>query len=231
MRAPRTEFRIVRSGYGEENVLRGLFSAFLDSGAADSVLSVQLPNPRRKTGPRTDSSVGVMVRVHRGREIADLFQKWADASTLASYLLRDADGLVKDLVQEYRAFKWTVHVLDPIVGARHRELIGERAAALPSDPVKSFSVKSANLVGKFLKECGDGKVPTTSQGPDGKIITMTPSLWIRASLTERGLKCHMPSPSLRELQRLYQRLSKVVDLSGPLEEVFRLADVGTIMGS
>lgn len=220
----RIEYGTSNASSPEDNILRGLFTFFLNTGAMDGLMAAASLQP---ASARTDHVGAAFLKLHGG-EFRDGFVEWAESDALASFLLSNKG--VKDALRDrFRDLSYST-TLTTIAGTRFKELTGFDRKRMPKDLKKSFYTKAYNRLVKF---CEEWRSPQFEQRPQASDLTPGERLdvdgWLRLALSKRGKKLWFQSENLREIRNMYWKTMKHEPVEDVVEELLRQAAVAGVM--
>jgi len=127
----------------EENILRGLFTYFLNTGAFDARMKEAKLSP---DSARTDHVGAAFIEAHP--EVMNEFLAWAKSDDLADFLLSS------EKLNAFRDGRVSVYMspFGAIAGTRFKKITDFVRKRLPKDLKKSFYTKVSNLLMKFVAE-------------------------------------------------------------------------------
>lgn len=114
------EYNTSNSASPEENILRAIFTFWLNTGVMDERIRSDKIKPESK---RTDH-VGLAFMLPRIDEIKTEFFAWVSSNELASYVLNNQSMKIAAEFRFQTANKWAQSPFDTIVGVRFKQING-----------------------------------------------------------------------------------------------------------
>lgn len=227
MKPPRIEYGTSNAASPEDNILRGLFTYFLNTGAFDDRMRAAKLAPE---SARTDHVGTAFLRAHP--ELKKEFLAWAASDDLADYLLSNKSVL--DAFRDRFRDKGYMSPFDNIAGARFKQITGFDRKRMPKDLKKSFYTKASNRLTKFVAEWSSpGFRPNTpfpgaaGAGPKGGSPDVED--WLRFALSKEGQRSWIQSENLREIRNLYVRYMRLEPVGDVVAELMKQAVVAGVM--
>jgi hypothetical protein len=213
----------------EDNILRGLFTYFLNTGAFDDRMAAAKLSPE---SARTDHVGTAFIKAHP--EVKNEFLAWAASDDLADYLLSNS---VLDACRARFRDKGYMSPFDAIAGTRFKQITGFDRKRMPKDLKKSFYTKASNRLTKFAAEWGTSQFRANAQVIQDALALLNkgpfPDVeeWLRFALSKKGQKSWIQSENLREIRNLYVRYMKLEPVDDVVKELMKQAVVVSVMQS
>jgi hypothetical protein len=224
----RLEYGTSNAASPEDNILRGLFTFFLNTGAFDDRMAAAKLAPE---SARTDHVGTAFIKAHP--EVKNEFLAWAASDDLADYLL-SSKSVLEAFRDRFRN-KGYMSPFDAIVGTRFKQITGFDRKRMPKDLKKSFYTKASNRLTKFAAEWGTAKFRVNAQVIQDSFQQFQsghfPDVeeWLRFALSKKGQKSWIQSDSLREIRNLYVRYMKLEPVDDVVKELLKQAVVVGVM--
>jgi len=219
------DFTMSNATSPEDNILRGLFTFFLNRGSFDERMRRAKLKP---ASARTDHVGMAFFKLHQ-EAVKEEFLKWAAKDNLANYLLSS-----KSVLEAFRDRMKNLGYLSPfdtILGARYKEVTGFDRARLPRDLKKSFYVKAHNRLMKFVTEWGSStkfnRHCHQADGSNGKELDVKE--WLEFALAKKNKNAWLQSDPLREIRGLYWKTMKHEPVADVVRELMDQAAVAGVM--
>jgi hypothetical protein len=233
------EYLMSNAVSGEENLLRGLFTYFLNTGVFDKRIRAAKLEPKSKR----DDHIGRAFIVLYLDEINREFVGWVGSEDLAGFLFTDSvksafNHILKKRIDRYDNY----HPFDTILGIRIKEVTGLSRKSLPKDLKKSFYTKVYNRLVKFIAESQDPKNANNmrfgeeEEDPDAdEDADPIPEplrdveWWLRYALSKTGRESWIWSENLRAIGNLYDKMHQHENLDEVVKELLEQATVAGVM--
>ncbi len=212
----------------KDNLLRALFTFWLNTGAMDERMRSDKIKPESK---RTDH-VGLAFMLPRMDEFKREFFAWAESDALASYTLNNRCMRTAAEFRFGTSSKWAQSPFDMIVGLRFKAITGmEIGKKLPQDLKKSFYVKASNRLIKFAKDLADPISRTTKQPilKNGRLADYDYDVrqWLEYILNPEFKDFYLFNKDLREIRDMYYKIKEQEPVG---DVVQKLLDQAAILG-
>lgn len=218
------EYWTSRATSPEDNILRGLFTYFLNTGAFDARMVAAKLSPK---SARRDHIGASFIDAHP--EIKQEFLAWAASDDLANYLLSNKSVL--DTLNGMFRERGYMLLFESILGTRFKQITGFDRKRMPKNLKKSFYMKASNRLTKFIAEWSTAKWAdiqvTLGSFPQGHVPDVEE--WLRFALSKKGHESWIESKNLREIRNLYTRYMKLEPVDDVVAELLKIAIVAGVM--
>jgi hypothetical protein len=220
-----TEFLITDTRSPEENILRGLFSFFLNTGVADEML-LALDGKLKLRGNGT-ADVELVVWEETRAVLTPKFLDWIMTNPLAEHFCGGSVGpMLKEKLKspEYNT-PYSPEPFNMMVGQRFKDLTDFDRKRMPKDVQKSFETKARNLMNKWFKEYEETPHLSTVDNPKGYSM----DAWFEKALDPKARE-YLPYKSLRGLHNLVAKYDRIgEDISAALQKLRDEFQVASVM--
>ena len=197
------EYGLSNADSPENNLLRAVFTCFLNTGALDQLMCEADLKPK---SARSDH-VGYAFMIPNMEEIRNRFLAWVKGEPLARFIM-DNDHTRDRFMERFPKIVPAAHSywsspVDAILGTRFKEVTGFNRARMPKDLKKSFYVKASNRLMKLTAEFEKTGAKWLRDAGSGKYTTPTLDQWLRLALSSPEKTVYLPSRHLREIRDLF----------------------------
>ncbi len=225
-------FNTASSDTPDGNILRGLFTCFLNTGVFDQRIAAARVQAKSK---RSDH-IGEWLVAELREPLRDEFLAWVESNPVAEFMFTK---YAREMFA--RHFKKTKDpwegnsALDTILGEKYKLLTNYARTSLPRDLKKSFYTKAFNRLVKF---CEEYRSLDAEQGwgvrsiHDGNQWVEKPiEWWLRLALKPKHTAADQTigSENLRQIRQLYLKMMKHEDLEDVVQELKQQAVVAGVM--